>query len=1182
MADTGAERPPDDELDRMYRRLLDELNIPESKRGSMLAQPMHMKWKLLSKHQRYVRVQSSSYGSYGGAVRSVQILDRILVNADTTSKALGDSSDLVDFRVEVKPDADWVQVFLELGGVKKLIGVLDVAAARGEIRAQTDLLECLHVLAKGNGGTLSMLLDEFDAITIIAACLPSCEQITSSASSKLALLVLGILEMTGLQSHDGHLAVMHALEVLRGEKHEAMSYSSLVGFLRSDSKECDAGLKAGVIRFLNTLIRGVDKLEDRVSMRGDLAYLGILRALDDLEGMIELLMSEESEQREELDNLLAQVSSFRTFAAQDNKALISAAPTTGTWLADPDLVFAKVQDNARVAGTAKELVQILHACLVIPQNAPPLAPGVWRLLAETSQKIVANPDSSRMSFAQVEQSYLESDERFRALRNDRKRVSELELELQETKEQVLSLSKSHAEEIRRMKVQHQKELEQAQVAAAAANAQIPDKNNETKSKDPNHQNQQQLPPEPPAFGQESKSDSAAPLGKFEKYARMKKAGLPEPAIENAMTKDGLDQADQDEFFGRKKEAAQGKNITDPRFEKYSKMLKHGLPEGAVRVAMLKDGLSEADQSTFFNDGGSSNDKDSDDDDDEEESKDGEIDSSVKDDPKFARYFKMQMAHLPEGAIINAMARDSVSEEDQNRFFGRASNSKKSQKKKKNAIADKPKVQQRKPMRALFWSKLPNESVPGTLWLNLDQDNESIELDIDALESGFAQTSAKEAKQAAAISKQSNDNSEKSSTSNKNKVVELIDPNRRQNVGIAFARLKMSPQMLKTCIVEMDLRRLGGGIDRVKLLKGLIPNHEEMGLLHEYTGEKERLGKIEQLFLELGSVTNIGDMIRAWEIQLGFKQRVAETRETVETFSRACLQVKDSAALKQLLKVILAVGNYLNGTSARGGAYGFKLDLLNKIGTVKATDNKTTLLSYIVKQVVETSYPAITRLPKELEHVESAHRVSIAALLQTCKEHERDLEFLQKVVKQVNTAAAAGNAPANPEDDDNENADSTFVSKTREFLLGAQKSLGHLSNAAGAAQEAYNELLNLLTPGDEEFSASSEKFFHVLHSFIEAFKRELTPPDEKQRRKSHLQKNNSRNQESSPHAADKQPTESKGNQMSSGHSILAEIKSRKGKASLTGRASSARASSMRPVDPKPATILDQIRARAQSG
>jgi Formin Homology 2 Domain len=42
---------------------------------------------------------------------------------------------------------------------------------------------------------------------------------------------------------------------------------------------------------------------------------------------------------------------------------------------------------------------------------------------------------------------------------------------------------------------------------------------------------------------------------------------------------------------------------------------------------------------------------------------------------------------------------------------------------------------------------------------------------------------------------------------------------------------------------------------------------------------------------------------------------------------------------------------LNGGTARGGAYGFKLDTLGKLESVKGGDNKTTLLDILAKWAV---------------------------------------------------------------------------------------------------------------------------------------------------------------------------------------------------------------------------------------
>lgn len=55
-------------------------------------------------------------------------------------------------------------------------------------------------------------------------------------------------------------------------------------------------------------------------------------------------------------------------------------------------------------------------------------------------------------------------------------------------------------------------------------------------------------------------------------------------------------------------------------------------------------------------------------------------------------------------------------------------------------------------------------------------------------------------------------------------------------------------------------------------------------------------------------------------------------------TRASKEILHSRNLKQLLEVVLALGNYMN-KGQRGNAYGFKMSSLNKIGDTKSSMDK---------------------------------------------------------------------------------------------------------------------------------------------------------------------------------------------------------------------------------------------------
>jgi hypothetical protein len=75
--------------------------------------------------------------------------------------------------------------------------------------------------------------------------------------------------------------------------------------------------------------------------------------------------------------------------------------------------------------------------------------------------------------------------------------------------------------------------------------------------------------------------------------------------------------------------------------------------------------------------------------------------------------------------------------------------------------------------------------------------------------------------------------------------------------------------------------------------------------------------------------------------------------------QACSQLKGSQNFKKILEMVLAVGNYLNGDSFCGSARGFKLGALLKLMDVKSTNNKTTLLHFVVAELMKTHEKVLT-------------------------------------------------------------------------------------------------------------------------------------------------------------------------------------------------------------------------------
>uniref|UniRef100_A0A7S4RCB9 Uncharacterized protein n=1 Tax=Ditylum brightwellii TaxID=49249 RepID=A0A7S4RCB9_9STRA len=142
-------------------------------------------------------------------------------------------------------------------------------------------------------------------------------------------------------------------------------------------------------------------------------------------------------------------------------------------------------------------------------------------------------------------------------------------------------------------------------------------------------------------------------------------GLPMGAVQNALQRDGKDpsimdldpekslksQLKKDDDDDEEEEDTGPPLKEDPEYEKYFKMLKMGLPMGAVQNALQRDGKDPGIMDLDPEKSLKSQLKKDDDDEEEEEEDTG---PPLKEDPEYTKYFKMLKMGLPMGAVQNAL------------------------------------------------------------------------------------------------------------------------------------------------------------------------------------------------------------------------------------------------------------------------------------------------------------------------------------------------------------------------------------------------------------------------------------------------------------------------------------------------------------------------------------------------
>uniref|UniRef100_A0A8C2TS92 Formin 2 n=1 Tax=Coturnix japonica TaxID=93934 RepID=A0A8C2TS92_COTJA len=218
------------------------------------------------------------------------------------------------------------------------------------------------------------------------------------------------------------------------------------------------------------------------------------------------------------------------------------------------------------------------------------------------------------------------------------------------------------------------------------------------------------------------------------------------------------------------------------------------------------------------------------------------------------------------------------------------------------------IEPSRPMKPLYWTRIQlhskRDSSASLVWEKIEEPS----IDYHEFEELFSKTAVKERK------KPISDTITKTKTK---QVVKLLSNKRSQAVGILMSSLHLDMRDIQHAVVNLD-----NSVVDLETLQALYENRAQSDELEKIekhskaSKEKENaksLDKPEQFLYELSLIPN-------------FSER------------KLCETLKNGPGVMQVLGLVLAFGNYMNGGNrTRGQADGFGLDILPKLKDVKSSD-----------------------------------------------------------------------------------------------------------------------------------------------------------------------------------------------------------------------------------------------------
>jgi len=380
------------------------------------------------------------------------------------------------------------------------------------------------------------------------------------------------------------------------------------------------------------------------------------------------------------------------------------------------------------------------------------------------------------------------------------------------------------------------------------------------------------------------------------------------------------------------------------------------------------------------------------------------------------------------------------------------------------------IKPKQKMKKLHWQKVEDRAVKESIWFSVADDD--VKFDVEDFEATFCQKETKEKKEV-----------EVKEAKKKVDVVKLVDEKRSYNADITLARFRMTHAFIRDAILAMDETVLDQ--DKLNQLIKVAPTSDEVETVQSFVGDVNTLGNTEKFYRCVSSIPRIERRLEFMLFKQQFKGLYTGFKENLDHISKAIQSLRTSRPLKQLLTICLAFGNYMNGNTPHGAAWGFKLATLNRLDASKSSDNATSLLHYLA-EYVQQKQPQVKGFLEECSAVHDACRV--------------EASWLQAEISKVNGIVGRIDVELQKSE---ESIIDRFVPVMREFHQKANKKIKKMVARLEQAQQEYAALLKYF--GESNDKLQWEEFFLIFDRFFKQYKIAETQLEEIKEKKAKAEK-----------------------------------------------------------------------------
>ena len=205
---------------------------------------------------------------------------------------------------------------------------------------------------------------------------------------------------------------------------------------------------------------------------------------------------------------------------------------------------------------------------------------------------------------------------------------------------------------------------------------------------------------------------------------------------------------------------------------------------------------------------------------------------------------------------------------------------------------------------------------------------------------------------------------------------VLDMNRARNLGIATRRIGMDADAVIEAIEAMDMTKIPG--EKAELLRNdFLPEPDEIKLIAARLDADQKVAPLDMMLFKLSKVPRVKAKLTIMmnlENTLDTLKNISPSADAVTVASQSLMQSKN---LKKLFEVILAFGNLMN-SGRRGGVWGFKLSVFDRLIDMKSSDKQLNLMHFVVDTISE-KMPEVSNFREDIIDLNKAAECSLSQL-----------------------------------------------------------------------------------------------------------------------------------------------------------------------------------------------------------